>query len=134
MSIWGKIIGGAAGFAVGGPLGALVGATAGHLFDRNKDLAERDKAQRDGGAAGPGFEHVMHQAREQVRATAFATATVVLCAKMAKADGHVSREEIAAFKRVFRIPPEQMSQVGKLFDEAKKSADGFEVYAKQIAT
>ena len=34
MSIWGKIIGGAAGFALGGPLGALLGGLAGHAADR----------------------------------------------------------------------------------------------------
>ena len=34
MSIWGKIIGGAAGLALGGPLGALVGTAAGHAVDK----------------------------------------------------------------------------------------------------
>ena len=34
MSIWGKIIGGTAGFALGGPIGALVGVAAGHFIDR----------------------------------------------------------------------------------------------------
>ena len=36
MSIWGKIVGGAAGFALGGPLGALLGAVAGHVYDSSK--------------------------------------------------------------------------------------------------
>ena len=34
MSWWGKLVGGALGFAIGGPLGALLGATVGHNFDR----------------------------------------------------------------------------------------------------
>ncbi len=34
MSIWGKIIGGAAGFALGGPIGALLGVVGGHAVDR----------------------------------------------------------------------------------------------------
>ena len=34
MSIWGKIIGGAAGLAIGGPLGALIGTAAGHAVDK----------------------------------------------------------------------------------------------------
>ena len=34
MSVWGKILGGAAGFALGGPLGALIGAVAGHAVDK----------------------------------------------------------------------------------------------------
>ena len=33
MSIWGKVIGSAAGFAIGGPIGALLGAVAGHAID-----------------------------------------------------------------------------------------------------
>ena len=33
MSIWGKIIGGTAGFAIGGPLGAILGVMAGDVFD-----------------------------------------------------------------------------------------------------
>ena len=36
MSIWGKIIGGATGFAFGGPLGALLGGAAGHAIDKIK--------------------------------------------------------------------------------------------------
>ena len=34
MSIWGKIIGGTAGLALGGPLGALIGTAAGHAIDK----------------------------------------------------------------------------------------------------
>ena len=33
MNIWGKVIGGAAGFAIGGPIGALLGTVAGHAVD-----------------------------------------------------------------------------------------------------
>ena len=36
MSIWGKIIGGTAGFALGGPLGAIIGVMAGNVYDRSK--------------------------------------------------------------------------------------------------
>ena len=37
MSIWGKVIGGVTGFALGGPFGAMMGAYAGHLMvDRNR--------------------------------------------------------------------------------------------------
>ena len=35
MSIWGMIIGGAAGAALGGPIGALIGAAAGIAFDHS---------------------------------------------------------------------------------------------------
>jgi DnaJ like chaperone protein len=119
MSIWGKVIGGVAGFALGGPLGALIGAYAGHKMDK----------AREGEAAyiGPGG------ADQQTRQVAFTMAVIVLSAKMAKADGVVTREEVEAFKRVFHIPPEEMSSVGKLFDEARKDYQGFEPYAEQVA-
>jgi DnaJ like chaperone protein len=112
MSIWGKVIGGMAGFALGGPLGALLGAVAGHAVDRMR-----------GGGAATGED----------RRLAFTIAVIVLSAKMAKADGHVSRDEIAAFKRVFHIPPDEMQDVGRLFDEARQDSRGFEPYAEQIA-
>ena len=34
MSIWGRVIGGAAGFALGAPIGAIIGVMAGGAFDR----------------------------------------------------------------------------------------------------
>ncbi len=111
MGIWGKILGGAAGFALGGPLGALVGAAAGHAFDRRRNGAEPELAKQ----------------------TAFAIAVVVLGAKMAKADGRVTTDEIDAFKEVFHIPPEEAKNVGRLFNQARKDARGFEPYARQAA-
>jgi len=113
MSIWGKVIGGAAGFALGGPLGALVGAVAGHAFDRLRD-GVRIRA-------------------EEVKPVAFTVAVIVLAAKMAKADGVVTRDEIDTFKRIFHIPPSELRDVGRLFDRARKDAAGFEPYARQIA-
>ena len=47
MSVWGKILGGAAGFALGGPLGALIGAVAGHAVDKMR-------ADEPGDATGTG--------------------------------------------------------------------------------
>jgi DnaJ like chaperone protein len=116
MSIWGKVIGGVAGFAIGGPLGAILGAAAGHAYDKMK-TGETAARIDDTGA----------------RQIAFTTAVIVLSAKMAKADGRVSRAEVDAFKQVFHIPPAEMKNVGRLFDEAKRDAHGFEPYAEQIA-
>lgn len=112
MSIWGKILGGAAGFALGGPLGALIGAAAGHAVDAMRRPAE------------PG---------DQTKSIAFTIAVIALAAKLAKADGVVTRDEVAAFKRVFKIPPEEARNVGRVFDQARKDARGFELYAQQVA-
>jgi DnaJ like chaperone protein len=63
----------------------------------------------------------------------FTTGVVVLGAKMAKADGRVTRMEIEAFKKAFHIAADQEERIGRLFDEARRSADGFEPYAFQLA-
>jgi len=122
MSIWGKIIGGVAGFALGGPLGALLGAIAGHAADMRIDQAE-PSVQND----------VSLDDRSATRQIAFTIAVVVLGAKMAKADGVVSRAEVAAFKEVFQVPQHELKNVARLFDQAKADPAGFEPYAKQIA-
>lgn len=127
MSIWGKIIGGAAGLLLGGPLGALVGVAVGHAaYDRTRkdDGAEKPKLFDAEGLSGM---------KERARQIAFTVGVVTLAAKMAKADGVVSRAEIDAFKRIFRIPTEDMGTVGKVFDTARQSSEGFEAYARQIA-
>ncbi len=116
MSIWGKIIGGVAGFALGGPLGAIMGTVFGHAVDRQR-------AQHNTGISPDSL---------QTRQTAFTVAVIVLSAKMAKADGQVTRDEVDAFKRIFEIPENEMRDVGRLFDEARQDAEGFEPYAKQI--
>ncbi|MEE8372046.1 MAG: TerB family tellurite resistance protein [Sphingomonadales bacterium] len=115
MSIWGKIIGGAAGFALGGPLGALLGASFGHAIDS--------------GAAGS----LGKAGREATARVTFTIAVIALGAKMAKADGVVTPDEVEAFKEVFHIPPHEMRNVGRVFDAAKQDTAGYEVYARQVA-
>ena len=119
--IWGTIIGGAVGFSLGGPIGALLGAAAGHL-------AVDKRAFR------AGQERIEHRRRHSVeeRRVAFAAAVVALSAKLAKVDGHVSRDEVAAIKRVFRIAEPESGPIGAIFNEAKRDAGGFEPYARQI--
>lgn len=122
MSIWGKVIGGVAGFAMGGPLGALLGGIAGHMYDKQK--AGDDAILRGGAGHGPANE---------ARQVAFTQAVIVLAAKMAKSDGAVSKNEILAFREVFHVPPEDEAVVGKLFNEARRDSTGYEPYAEQIA-
>jgi len=120
MSIWGKVIGGVAGFSVGGPLGAILGVAAGHAYDKSK------QEMSEPGAFSGGINR-------QSKQVAFTTAVIVLGAKMAKADGQVTPDEVKAFKQVFQIPARDMSAVGRVFDEAKQDPTGFEPYAEQIA-
>ena len=41
---------------------------------------------------------------------AFTIAVIALGAKMAKADGHVTRSEVQAFRQVFHIPPRRLNK------------------------
>ncbi len=129
MSIWGKVVGGIGGMMLFGPLGALVGAAAGHAVDKEGWPSWLGGAGKVGQKARERIGTLGANARQQ----AFAVGVIVLGAKMAKADGHVTRDEVRAFKEIFRIPPEDMAAVGKVFDQAKQSSEGYEIYARQIA-
>ena len=113
MSIWGKIIGGTAGFALGGPLGALLGLSVGAAVDAGVRSASQDP--------------------EKTRHITFTIGVIALSAKMAKADGRVTREEVDAFKQVFHVPEAEMVNVGRVFDMARQHTAGFDAYARQIA-
>jgi DnaJ like chaperone protein len=126
MSIWGKVIGGMAGFSLGGPLGALLGAAIGHAVDKRIAGVETQTLPPWMGAGGGPRSEFERQA-------AFTLAVIGLSAKMAKADGVVTRAEIDAFKRLFQIPAHDMQKVGLMFDQARQTSDGFETYASQIA-
>jgi DnaJ like chaperone protein len=132
MSYWGKVVGGAAGLVMGGPLGMLMGAAMGHAADTGS-LPFSLKGGLLDGLRDPGNFHPARMAalftpREQL----FALSVVSLAAKLAKCDGPVNRSEIDAFKRQFRIPPENLRNVGRLFDQARLSADDFEPYAVKL--
>ena len=111
MNIWGMIIGGAAGFAIGGPIGALLGVAAGHYAEAKL------KVPKDP------FE---------AKKIAFTVAIIALSAKMAKADGLITRSEINAFRQKVHIPSEDLKRVGQFWDLARQTPDGYQSYAKQI--
>ena len=70
---------------------------------------------------------------ETRRRVAFSIAMIALSAKMAKADGVVTHDEVAAFERIFEIPDEERRNVARLYDLAKQDVAGFEGYAMQLA-
>ena len=114
MTIWGKIIGSATGFAFGGPIGALLGGAAGHALDKFKTKEKLPE-------------------KLALKQIGFTIGVIVLSAKMAKADGKVTKSEIKAFKEKINVPDNEIKNVARLWDQAKKTTDGFEVYAKQIS-
>ena len=67
------------------------------------------------------------------RTVAFTIAVIALSAKMAKADGLVTRDEVTAFRQVFQIPPEDERAAARVFNMARADVAGFEDYAARIA-
>ena len=67
------------------------------------------------------------------RQAAFAIAMIALSAKMAKADGVVTRPEIDAFCRIFTIPPGEEKNVSRVYNLAKRDIAGFQAYARDVA-
>src|SRR5467141_2201988 len=114
MSFIGRIIAGARELPFGGPLGALLATAAGHI--------PGGQPHGDAGAADD----------DPRRRIAFTIAVIALSAKMAKADGAVTRDEVAAFGEVFQVPPGEEEHVRLVFDLARKSTAGFESYARQV--
>jgi DnaJ like chaperone protein len=127
MGYWGKIIGGMAGFAMGGPFGAVVGAALGHAAD-NGGMPNMGFSFGSSTMLNPARVAAMLGRRDQV----FSICVVVLAAKLAKCDGPVKRAEIDAFRRHFRVTPEAVRDVGRLFDQAREDETGFESYAIQL--
>lgn len=134
MSVWGKLGGLGLGAVLGGPLGALVGAATGHvLLDRSDSpgaqawaatgrFLESTGLFAPGGIFGPPPPEVV-----------YATGLVALCAKMARVDGVVTHNEIAAFRRIIDVPAEDLPRVERLFNLARQTIHGFDAYARQLA-
>ena len=112
MSIWGSLIGGMIGFSLGGPFGMLLGSLIGGKISRAKGSINNSFAQP-----------------QQI----FALSLIVLSAKLSKADGQVSKEELIAVKDELKIPENEIDQVGKIFNKAKNESTGYKPYAEQIA-
>ena len=115
MSIWGRLLGGAAGFALGGPIGAILGVMAGSAFDRKKQHAFN-------------FSKISQEQQQQI----FTISFIILAAKLAKSDGQVTDDEIRAFKEKFNVPKSELNKVGKIFNEAKKDVYGYKQIADQV--
>jgi DnaJ like chaperone protein len=126
MKIWGMIVGGTAGFALGGPIAGLLGAMAGHAVDRY--VRESWPSEVTALAARRGTDE--HPGLRQI---GFTIGVIALGAKMAKVDGEVTGSEVEAFRSFFHVPPGEERNVERFFDLAKRDASGFEPYARQVA-
>ena len=110
MNWWGKVLGGSFGFMMGGPLGAILGTVLGHRFDK--------------GIEGIKQQIPWHSGDQERVQTAFFTATFSVMGHIAKADGVVSKEEIALAQQLMaqmQLTAEQKKTAIKLFNEGKSA-------------
>lgn len=79
------------------------------------------------------FDRLMSgKAAPPEKSVAFTIAVIALGAKMAKADGVVTRDEISAFRQVFTIPAGEEANAGRVYDLARQDVAGFDAYARKI--
>ena len=120
MGWFGKLMFGSMGLLMGGPLGAIAGAALGHhLVDKAEESA--------GGPRRMGYE-------EQSQAAYFVTMFAVL-GKLAKIDGTVSQEEIAAVEHFIdglSIDERERQFARQVFNEAKDSPYAIDDFAMQF--
>ncbi|MDF1871445.1 molecular chaperone DjiA [Vannielia sp.] len=84
--------------------------------------------------AGEGLSEVFDRLRTPPeRTVGFTIAVIALGAKMAKADGQVTRDEVKAFREVFTIPEGEENNAARVFNLARQDVAGFEEYAARIA-
>ena len=111
MAWWGTVIGGALGWMIGGPIGAILGAALGGNFDRGVSIGDLPGGDE---RFGPGNQ-------ERVQA-AFFTTTFTVMGHVAKADGHVSPQEIHIAQDIMaqmQLNAQQRKAAIKLFDQGK---------------
>ncbi|TNF57776.1 MAG: molecular chaperone DjiA [Rhodobacteraceae bacterium] len=66
------------------------------------------------------------------RSVAFTIAIIALGAKMAKADGRVTRDEVTAFREVFDIAAGDEAGAARVFNLARQDIAGYRDYARRI--
>lgn len=85
-------------------------------------------------ALGEGLAAVFDRLRSPPeRSVAFTIAVIALGAKMAKADGLVTRDEVTAFREVFQIAEADAPGAARVFNMARHDVAGFDDYARRIA-
>ena len=107
MNWYGKIIGAAIGLWIGGPVGGALGLLVGHQFD----AGDSDRVP-----LGPDSAARVHEL--------YFPAVFRVMGHVAKADGRVSEQEIAAARAVMaalRLTPEQVRQAIGYFGEGKET-------------
>ncbi len=115
MAWWGAGIGGTIGLLFGGPIGAIIGAGLGSSLTKDQPKLGNSQQKQVG----------------------FLVATFSMLAKIAKADGVVSKDEIEFINRFIRqelnLDPKSRQVAIEIFDRAKLDDTSIYKYAEQIS-
>jgi DnaJ like chaperone protein len=95
-------------------------------------IAEALAALAKGEPLSAVFDRLRHHAAPEA-SVGFTIAVLALGAKMAKADGTVTRDEVTAFRRIFTFPDGEEAHAAQVFDLARQDVAGFDAYARKIA-
>jgi DnaJ like chaperone protein len=119
MGIFGSILGGTVGFIMGGPLGALAGSVLGSTVTNAVGAGQR----RGAGSI-------------QQQQMAFALALTSLAAKVAKADGQVTGDEVRAFdhflQEAMHMSVEDRQLAAQVFNRARDGDTPASEFASQL--
>lgn len=130
---WGKIGGAVLGFVCQSRILLFVGIIIGFFVDyyrvEKADLFPFVKLRQFWYRVNP-LKLWRHS--KEARHVSYIQAMAGLAAKVAKADGVVSENEIRVFKKVFAVKEEDTSRVAKVFNMEKATLSGFEGYAGQL--
>jgi len=106
MSIWERLVSAVAQSSVGPSIGTLLGGGVG---------VEREPRDRSADNEIP-----------------FTVGVIALSAKMAKADGVITKDEVKAFKEAFKVSDGEMKHVARIFNLAKEDVTGYEAFAEDL--
>ena len=141
----GAIAGGLIGFTHGGIWGALMGAYVGDWLQKSifgrfgspsggrARSGERTRSRRTASSDGGAYERAQSERRTRV----FCASAAAMLAKLAKADGHVTRDEIACVEKAFArlgFSPEARRYAIEVFRRAKDDARTVYEYAAEFAS
>lgn len=97
-------------------------------------LWERIRDALAGLAAGEPLSVVLDRLRGAPEiSVAFTIGVIALGAKLAKADGTVTRDEVSTFRRIFALPAGEEDNAGRVYNLARQDVAGFDTYARKVA-
>jgi len=130
MPWFGKIIGGTIGFILGGPIGAVAGLAFGHISDK---MSEGVRTGRRDFYSNYYNQRLNYTQRAQMT---FFVGCFSMLAKIARADGTVSQEEVRSVENFMdndlRLDPISRQSAARIFSTAQNTSETFGSYAQQF--